>query len=315
MSENKLNAHVYVTPVCNLRCIHCYYDAKSIKHYPNSFLTIQEIQQVICILSENFNVSFDVEGGEFFLRDNICNLLELLPTKYLKNITITTNGTVEVVCNPRPLLRLDEFRVSVEGHTDELQQAIRGISLEPVLNTCSDLMIKGIPIVLRITIHKQNYLLFSEMLKDFCNLGFTKFSFYEFQNSGRGRWSASEFELSEHEFAIFIERLNLHPIPNEISLLKLSFSERRIPVIASYKTLLTSKGYDIVDLSDIPSLTVDYNGNLGTCPWKIYSDPIGKYHKDSFLSDVETLIKNGTLTHKCDHCSAIRILFKKLSYV
>jgi len=274
---------------------------------PNCLLEINEIVHIIKSLYENYKASFEVEGGEFFLRRDIKDLFSALSDRYWSNITITTNGTVGIDVRPEYLCRLDEFRVSVEGHTDDLQRDIRNISLKPVLKTCENLRSSGVPITLRVTLHKKNYKFLSEMLDYFNGLGFTRFSMYEFQAVGRGRAYADEYVLDKTELGEVLRELISYSVSAGIETLKLSLSARRISLLTDYEQKLIASGYKILDLSNALSLTINYNGDLGVCPWIVNTDVIGKYQEQNFISNVAKYIANGLLEHDCQHCSAVRV--------
>ena len=311
LERQRLNVHLYVTPFCNLQCRHCYYGAMPPDSMSDRLLTIQEMSHVITSLCDNYAAALDVEGGEFFLREDINCLFESVPDDYWRNVTITTNGTLKVDIDPKYLLLLDEFRVSVEGHTDELQQDIRGISLAPILETCASLRSSGVPITLRITVNKKNYMLLPEMLDRFRGLGFTRFSLYEFQPAGRGCIHADEYGLSIDDLETLLRLLCSCGLHDGIEVLKLSLSARRIHLVKAQQQQLTSLSYKILDLSGVPSLTVNYNGDLGVCPWVIGPEKIGTYRKASFVSDLAGFFDVGILEHVCDFCSAIRILYQR----
>ena len=311
MSDKKrLNVHLYVTPICNLKCKHCYYDAWPPGSVVDRLLTIREMSFIITTLCDGYEAAFDTEGGEFFWREDIPTLFGAVPSHYWNNVTITTNGTVEIKVAHRHLRHLDDLRVSVEGHTDELQRDIRGISLEPVLNTCKSLHSSGIPITLRITLHKKNYEHLLEMVDCFVDLGITRFSLYEFQPVGRGRFYKHEYGLKSAEIEDVLRLLCSGSITDGLKTLKLSLGTKRIPLVVKYKPELISRGYKVVDLSGIPSLTINYNGDLGICPWNVGSNLIGVFREGSFVSDVAKYLQTGRLNHECNHCSSIRVAYE-----
>src|SRR5437868_5715459 len=61
--------------------------------------------------------------------------------------------------------------------------------------TCTRLMNHGVPVTLRVTLHRKNYQYVQEMLDYFIGLGFSRFSLYEYQASGRGSDYAAEYAL------------------------------------------------------------------------------------------------------------------------
>jgi len=306
-AKRRLYVHLYVIPICNLKCIHCYYDALPLHASVDDLLSIEQMSQVVRGLCDTYDAAFDVEGGEFFLRKDISGLFDALTPDYLRYITITTNGVAKINVDPALLSCLDEFRVSVEGHTDQLQRDIRGIKLAPVLRTCTRLMTQGVPVTLRVTLHRKNYHHVQEMLDYFIGLGFSRFSLYEYQASGRGSDYAAEYALDSSALEDVLHQLCGRSVAEKTDVFKLSLSPRRIPLIMAFQEELQEKGYEVVDLSGAASLTVEYNGVLGVCPWNVVHENIGQFRSESFLPDIQAMMDVGRLDHACQHCSAIRV--------
>lgn len=305
--KHRLFVHIFVTPKCNLKCKHCFYDAKPVNAEIDYALSIKDIANVIATLCENYDAFFDIEGGEFFLRENIASLFDVLPQRYLPRITITTNGITNISINPDTISKLDEFRISVEGHTDELQREIRGIALSPVLKTCMDLKAQGLPIVLRVTVHKKNYLYIKDMLQFYADLGFTRFSLYEYQSTGRGVDYQKDYELSQDELLTVLKDLSKFLLVKKLDVLKLSLSSRRIELVKSMRRTLEANNFELVDLGGVASLTVDYDGSIGVCPWQVNGEKVGAYVPDEFEESINDLFMKGSLYHICNHCTSIRI--------
>ena len=310
LDKKRLNVHLYVTPLCNLKCNHCYYDAWAIKDNFPHLLSVDEITHIITSLSDNFSVAFDVEGGEFFIRKDIYNIFKSVDPKYWKNVTITTNGTIPIIEGITCLQNLDEFRVSIEGHKDELQQELRGTNIAPIVRTCLQVQEFGVTPTLRITLTKKNYDQINDMLDYFLNLGLRRFSFYEFQPVGRGRQFEQLYALSAQNVEQILISLPSSPSFSEIDVLKFSFNTKRVSLLDTYKNMLKQKGFEMTDIWDVPSLTIDYDGALGICPWNIRGENLGLYQGVSFVEDVKNLLEKGMLNHTCDYCSAVRIIYK-----
>jgi len=309
--KRQLNVHLYVTPICNLQCKHCYYDSWSSDRVPERLLTIDTIAQVIIGICEVFQASFDVEGGEFFLREDIRTFFELVPSRYLQFITITTNGLAEIKVAPRFLRQLGDLRVSIEGHTDELQLDVRGVLLGPVLETCYRLQASSVPVTLRITLHQKNYQVLTEMLIRLMDLGFARFSLFEFQAVGRGRDHKEEYGLSIEDMETVLAQLSSLPIDKRLETLKLSLSAGRVQLLARYRDRLAARGFNVVNLLGVPSLTINYNGDLGVCPWIVGQDRIGTLRVEDLASQLSHYITSGHLDHSCAYCSAARIWYQK----
>lgn len=310
LNKKRLNVHLYVTPFCNLQCKHCYYNAKSVKNnITDVFLTIEDMSFILTSLCDHYAAAFDIEGGEFFLRKDIAKLFQAVPLNYWKNMTITTNGTVKIGVDHKYLQHLDEFRISIEGHTDDLQQDIRDIGLKPILKTCEKLRENDIPITLRITLHKKNYKYIIDIINYFINLGFTRFSLYEFQAAGRGSIYEHEYSLKPIEMEEVLRLLCMNSFDNRIKMLKLNLGVKRVPMVMAFQQKLAAYGYEIIDVSGVASLTVDYNGTLGVCPWNVAQEKIGMFRKETFISDISRYLETGILAHNCNYCSAIKILY------
>ena len=145
------------------------------------------------------------------------------------------------------------------------------------------------------------------MLEWFSKQGFSRFSLYEFQSTGRGTKYDTDYALNENELTHILEDLCAMPANRDIELLKLSLSARRLQLVSSMSTEFQRSGYEINDLSGAASLVVNYDASLGVCPWKVGPEIIGYYDPKSFALDVQQMIENRQLDHLCDHCSAIRV--------
>lgn len=296
--KKRLNVHLYVLPVCNLKCIHCYYEAKDMNFKYNEALSIENINFIITSLIDKYDTYFDIEGGELFLRKDINNMFNSLDKKYLSRLTITTNGTVDIDYNQSYLKNLDEVRVSFEGHTDKLQKEIRGINLKKPLNTALALLNVGVPVVIRLTLHKNNFKDVNEIISFFNEKGFNRFSFYEFQSSGRGGKLNDKYLLTDENIATVLNNLDCI---NKKIIFKFSFPQSRVSIIKKYTQYVVSY------ISNISSLTVDYDGNIGCCPWLIGKNNFDIFEKYTFNAVIQNLINNNQLIHNCSHCSYIRI--------
>lgn len=294
--KKRLNVHLYVTPICNLKCMHCYYEAKDMDFSIDRLLSFDDLKFIIISLIDNYDAYFDIEGGELYLRKNIATLFNSLKKKYLERLTITTNGTIDFDYHEKYLKHLSEFRISFEGDSDILQKDIRGITLAKPLNSALNLLNSGVEPTIRITLHKKNYNHLNRMIEYFYNYGFKKFSFYEFQESGRGV-NNHNYSLSEKELIEILKAISL--INNDISY-KFNFSNKRVNIVKSYP-------YNTRDISHIPSLTINYNGKIGICPWQIDKDVFSVFNIYNFNQMIKEKMKLNYLTHDCNHCSYIRI--------
>jgi MoaA/NifB/PqqE/SkfB family radical SAM enzyme len=168
-------------------------------------------------------------------------------------------------------------------------------------------MDNGVPVTLRITLHQKNYQNLTAMLDHFQNLGFARFSFYEFQASGRGVPRADEYALNTVQMEEVLKQLSTTKFDNSIQMLKVSLSSRRSHMIKQFSGPLALNGLQMLDISGAASLTINYNGVLGVCPWNVVNENIGSLQIDDFPAKIRGLIDAGRLDHSCLHCSTNRI--------
>lgn len=306
--RKKLYVHLYVTTKCNLACKHCYsaYIEKNAKE-----LSLEQIVYFIRRLEQRYNAFFDVEGGEIFLRQDINRLLSMLTESERQKITITTNGTILAKVDPLYLKQLDEFRVSVEGHTTELQENIRGVSLLPIMKNCEEWLKQNIPVEIRMTIHRKNYQYIQEACQYYMQLGVRRFSFYEFQPVGRGEKFAEEYNLDAESFEIVLQQLcSLVQFRPPVDWIKFSITSQRGNLLEKNQNRLESSKFEIEDISVIPTLTINSSGKLGICPWNISDQTIEITSLEEFEDKVDEIVKLQRGRHTCNHCSSFRLLYK-----
>jgi MoaA/NifB/PqqE/SkfB family radical SAM enzyme len=308
--KRALNVHLHAIPNCNLRCKHCYYCAWPLERKPERLLSLQSLHLILTRLSDNYDVSFDMEGGELFLRKDIPDLFECVPLHYWRGVTITTNGTLSIPVHPDYLRHLADLRVSVEGHTNRLQREIRGIDLEPVLSNCVALVQQDVPVTLRVTLHRRNYKYLSPMLARFAQARLPRLSLFEFQAVGRGRDSSDRYRLGSAEMESVLQTLVQSPALEGFEEVKLSLSAPRTDLVHKYSTRLSEVGFQSVNVSHVPSLTIDYNGDLGVCPWGDGDTKIGQFDPINFESQVDRYMREDKLMHECSHCSAVRLRYR-----
>lgn len=311
MTVNKppINVHMYLTPVCNLACTHCYYDALPVGAPTPSLLTPDEIARTLTSICDHFDADFHIEGGEVFLREDLDVIFSAVPLNYWRHVTLTTSGTVKIKIDDVYLRALGDLRISLEGHTDELQRSVRGVSLKVALNTCSELSGRGVPFTIRVTLYRQNFRLIHEMIERFSETGADRFSFYEFQPVGRGSSVEPQLALRDEDIEEIIDTLASRPLPASVKLFKLSLSAPRIPSVEEKRAALEGAGYQIVSLGEAANLTINSNGDLGVSPWRITAHEV----QDGFanLRDIELMpelqrqMDEGALSAACEHTSQL----------
>jgi len=305
--KKKLNIHLYVTDECNLKCNHCYNSKWVNNKKTKKHLSLQEIIQIITTLYNNYNVDFHIEGGETFLWKDMSNLLTELDDNILRTITLTTNGTIDVSHLSHQLKKLNNIRVSVCGHTDEMQKIIRNTPIKKILNNVNLLRNTFVPINLRMTLHKENFKEIFNSIDYFINENHKSISIYEFQNVGRGLNYESRYLMNEPEFIEFLIMLSKQTFITHLDSFRINFNSSRLHLINQYKQKLELSGLKIKELDNEHSLTINYNGELGICPWLLGDDTLSNFDINTFRTQIEHYYKNNLLLHECNHCSAISI--------
>lgn len=149
---------------------------------------MDDVVDTISWLCNKFEADLHLEGGEIFLRSDLDQIFAKLAPEYLSLLTVTTSGNfpVPMQVSQERLRALGDLRISVEGHTDELQQMLRPANLDRVFRTTEMLRTSAIPFSLRVTLHLLNVRKIQEMITSFVARGVDRISFFEYQPVGRG---------------------------------------------------------------------------------------------------------------------------------
>lgn len=313
--KSRLDVHLYVTPVCNLSCAHCYYDARTRKETPEYQLSLEEVARVLDELCTAFDVDISLEGGELFLRPGIQQLLEPLPTNVLNCLTLTTNGTIPIRVNPVILRSLRDLRISADGHTDGLNRTLRGVSLKPILRTCQRLSDQGVPFTIRMTVWRGNASQIPQILEWVGQQDFRKVSLFEFQSSGRGVQTASQHSIGDDLFSTFLSQLASAFFPSCLSSLKVNLNQSRVEEVHRWADVLANNRINVLDLPNVANCTINYDGQVGISPWRITADgtpdSLFSIDKGSLVDSLMEGIEAELLTDDSGHLSRIQLLYER----
>ena len=184
----------HLTERCNLKCKHCYQEGKSTQELSREqiFAVIDEIAQMIRAWHETYNIdfqpSFNVTGGEPFLRPDFFDILERMAGIGFE-IYVLSNGTVITAERARRLAKLsvNGVQVSLEG-PQEIHEAIRGPgSFTASLQGIRTLMDAGVKVSLNATLSRLNAGHFRELVELARSLGVPRLGFSRLVPSGQGR--------------------------------------------------------------------------------------------------------------------------------
>ena len=299
MRNRNIDVHLHTNNTCNLKCLHCY--NRSGEGLPRFLPTDLEIN-LSHFLCQNFTPNIHLEGGEIFLHKESIAVLAHCSREELEHITITTNGSVltedeEIL---KVLRNIALLRVSVEGHTDTLNEAVRGIPAEKVLQNAQLYKEMKVEVALRLTLNALNVnQMISEVIPALTERGFDRIQIYEHQPVGRGRASNLDVRGTLHPF--FEELVRSEIGMNTIIMLP----RRRGEEIHHFEKRLTDHGATIKSMEPALSLSIGADGSVHACPWITDSPPLMYIDndRDSFMDAINRIPP----THSCDFCSAYSI--------
>jgi MoaA/NifB/PqqE/SkfB family radical SAM enzyme len=213
----------HLTDRCNLRCRHCYQEGSRKRELSREriFAVIDEIGEMLRAWHETYDIdfqpSFNVTGGEPFLRPDFFDLLERMAALGFE-IYVLSNGTVITGERARRLaeLQVNGVQVSLEG-PPEIHDAIRGPgSFAASLQGVRALMAAGLKVSLNATLSRLNAGHFLELVELARSLGVQRLGFSRLVPSGQGRTlldqmlpTAQVQELYEAALSLRIDGLEL----------------------------------------------------------------------------------------------------------
>ncbi|MEW6569848.1 MAG: radical SAM protein [Nitrospirota bacterium] len=183
----------HLTERCNLKCRHCYQTGAATEEM--SFIEIKEILGEISetfdewmqAYSLDFSVSFNITGGEPFLRKDLYSILSEIEARGF-DIYLLTNGILVDEFRARMLsdIGVKGVQVSMEG-PEEIHDSIRGKgSFSSSVRGIRHLVEAGLMVTLNVTLSSVNAQYFMDMVDMGVNLGAEKLGFSRLVPSGRG---------------------------------------------------------------------------------------------------------------------------------
>ena len=214
----------HLTERCNLRCRHCYQEGAKVEELSKEtiFGIIDEIAQMLQAWRANYDLefqpSFNVTGGEPFLRPDFFDILERMAAIGFE-IYVLSNGTVITKDRARRLadLPVHGVQVSLEG-PEEIHDFIRGPgSFAASLRGIRTLIDAGVKVSLNATLSKLNAGHFRDLVDLAASLGVPRLGFSRLVPSGQGRAMLDQMlstaqvqELYEEVLSLKIEGLEDH---------------------------------------------------------------------------------------------------------
>ncbi|MDA8085761.1 MAG: radical SAM protein [Nitrospiraceae bacterium] len=208
----------HLTERCNLRCRHCY----QMKQAPAGVdLSLEEVRRVIAEISDtleswarnyqmDFSPSFNITGGEPFLRADLFDILSEARTQGF-DVYLLTNGTIINMQRARALAAagVRGVQVSVEG-PEEVHDSIRGRgSFSQAMWGVKNLLGAGLTVTLNATLSRLNAGRMPEMVALALAMGVQRLGFSRLVPYGRGLGLVSEMLTARQVKGLYETLLSL----------------------------------------------------------------------------------------------------------
>ncbi|EDY21028.1 Radical SAM domain protein [Chthoniobacter flavus Ellin428] len=306
-----LNIHLYITPYCPVPCRHCYYEALRPGAPYSGQLSAEQMASVIVALDTEYDMDVHLEGGEAFLSDDLAELLARVPTDTWQKITITTSGALKPKFDVKLLRSVGDLRVSVEGMNAEQHFTLRGMQIDRTESFMLDLQRDGVRFSIRSTLFTENVQHWMGLAQYARQLGAAQLSWYELQPVGRANQTAEHGFLTPQQIDSFLASLSAQRSSDLPLLCRFQFPERRVEAVGQRTRSLSASGWHVRSLPDIPSLTINPNGDIGVSPWKITAqhvgDRFGNVRDSGWLEKVRKAYGEGNLHDASPSTSRLRI--------
>lgn len=305
MKPEYLNiAIIEMTPLCNLRCVHCYnwWKHESTAHpdpgsYKRAFRLLNHLIQKTTIKRITFT------GGEPCISERFVELVLHAKLKG-KRVTIITNGNgPATVYGQLAKMKVDMMEFSIHSSDPEVHDRITGLSgsWEKAVANMKQMMENGIYVTPVIVITSLNYQTAEDTIRFFHRMGINSIMVNRYNIGGEGL-NHPNLSAKPEQLKDTFRRLNQYAEKHAINL----FSGVCTPFC-----LLNPEDYPHIrfgtcspDVYHRP-LTFDLDGNLRLCnhsPVKvgnIYNQPLSDIFANPYISEWDDL--DITFCKKCVH--------------
>jgi len=152
-----VSMQLLITNKCTTKCIMCEHSSINAENE----LTLAEIENVLEYISDLGTKNIIISGGEPFFRQDLLQILEMAVRKNL-NIGLLTNG----IKHNDESITLDDaqkikescawIQLSIDSFNSETYKKIRGIDIDIVKQSLTNLTERGVNVEIAFTIQKQN---------------------------------------------------------------------------------------------------------------------------------------------------------------
>jgi AdoMet-dependent heme synthase len=319
---------MHITERCNLSCSHCYQTGRdsSEMSFPEIRGTVSEISDTLLEWKQtygmNFSPSFNVTGGEPFLRGDLEDILSCI-SSYGFDVYLLTNG---ILADGKrsgylPALGVKGVQVSIEG-PEKVHDSIRGKgSFSGSLRGIRNLIDSGLMVTLNVTLSSLNAGYIDDIIDLAHSWNVHRLGFSRLVPSGRGEGLLKEMLSAENVRDLYRRIFALDTGDLEIV--------TGDPIASQFKEM------NDVDQGAIPiggcaagvsGITILPDGTMVPC--RRLSIPLGNIRKDSFrevwaLSGILDALRSRSRYHgkcgvckrwaRCRGCRAIAYAFPRAS--
>lgn len=258
---------LHLTERCTLRCRHCYQDGQS-----GDEMGLPEIRSVIAEVSDmlndwseahavSFSPSFNITGGEPFLRSDLFEILRELRDKGFA-VFLLTNGALVSRERAKMLAELgvSGVQVSIEGPEDA-HDSIRGAgSFAAAAAGVERLIDAGVPVTLNVTLSELNAEHAKKIVAFGAHAGARRVGFSRLVPSGKGLSLLESMLAPDRVKELYASLLSL-----EIEGLELVTGD---PVASQMKTASNRDAGDVAVsgcAAGVSGLTIHSNGDVLPC--------------------------------------------------
>ncbi len=193
------------TNACNLKCKHCYANAK----FGGKELSLEENMEIIDKLYEAGVVAIAFSGGEPLISKNFFKLVRYAKQKGFF-ISVATNGTLitKNVAKKLKKVGVEYVEISIDSSREKVHDSFRGIkgawkrALEGVKNCANEGICTGVAT----TVTKLNYNEIEEIISLAIKFGAKKFIAFNFIPTRRGE-KIRNLDITPEEREILLKRL------------------------------------------------------------------------------------------------------------
>ena len=301
---------LHLTERCNLRCRHCYQTGELSDEMSLTEIKamISEVSEMLKEWSENYNIafapSFNVTGGEPFLRRDIFPVLEELTKKgfdtyLLSNGILISRKKAEALA----VLGIKGVQISIEG-PENIHDSVRGEgSMASSIKGVQNLLDAGIEVTFNTTLSDINAAHFMDVIELASSLGVQKVGFSRLVPSGRGEGLHNSMLKSAVLKDLYTEVFSLSTPGLQIVTGDPVASQMKMPAVDDSNVKVPSGGC----AAGVSGLTILPDGTVTPC--RRMPVPVGNVRKDSLreiwaTSDVlRSLRDKSRYKGKCGSCS------------